>query len=194
MYFVWKPDTIRRGGVVIRGELRPFREDWYTIPCFSPDPIRHLFPQLLEFDVTGGRRGLPDHLLATGFEPCSPDLLSLIVETGVEYEAVPARLYDRRSGALLSADYQYVHLLGWLEVVDLDRSLGNVRLDGQGRLMLREIRRLVLREEITARAIGMLRPAEASQLILVHDTFKRAFESRGLWGSRFIPVEEFQTV
>lgn len=191
MYFVWQSSVMFMQGEALRAELRPFRNDWFRINTLSCDPIRHLFPDHLEFDVNIADDQLPDYLFSGNFDSCSPRLADLVRETGVEIETVPVWLWNKATGSILRKDYSYVHVMKCISAVDFERTEAEVRTSKQGRPFLRSIKRLVLRTDFLQRRIQVCRLAEAPRLVLVSQEFKSSYEQRGLWGSDFKPVDEY---
>ncbi len=192
MYYVWRAAVRTWRGHPAYADMRPFRKDWYNVIYhLSCHPFRELMPDKLEYDMYGAGGGLPDHVTSAAFEPVSPRLARLILETGVSHEQIPASIYNKRTGAIMADDYSYFHIMNCLEALDMERTEGDIDANRFGRPFLRRVRRLVLKEEILARNPSMFRVGEFEMLVLVNDDFRNAYLRQNLTGSSFVPIDEY---
>lgn len=160
----------------IQGDVPETHPHWWDgVPLTTPPPP-------LIFAVSAKGPMLDNYFTGNRFDLYSERLITLLREAGVQFETFPATLVDRKTKEPLPVVYAVFHLL------EIHPGL-NVHHATQGPP-------IVDRAELNAEKYKhhmrpFFRAQESPDLVLVHETLKLHFDTVGITGCNYIPVEEF---
>lgn len=182
MFYVFKPNiTYWRGHLIqasFQGQILDFQPSWWLDKPFNK-PIPPL-----TFTVSSAAPK-PDYLfVGTAFNLVSLRMVNLISKTNVKCEAFATEIYDRKTHELLPLEYYALHLLELFPVLDKNRSIYD---DNSS-----YIEKLVLTKSGIEVVPPLFRVKEYLSLVLISESLKSAFDSEGITGCSYIPVEEYQ--
>ena len=173
MYSVFKPLWRSWRNQVVQAKLHtplsPFHEldsgaDWWEArPLQSPLPP-------LTFAVNKRAPFLDNYRTDWSFDLYSAKLIELLRNAGILFEIFPATLIDYKTNEPLSQQYAVFHLLETHPCIDIEQS-------GHGTL--------TLSDDCLQHGRPLFRPAEAIQLVLIHQSLQTQLDAAQITGCAY---------
>jgi hypothetical protein len=150
-------------------ELDPAANWWEARPLQSPLPM-------LTFAVNKHAPFLDNYRTDWSFDLYSTRLIELLRNAGIQFETFPATLLDYKTDEPLPQRYAVFHLLEIHPCIDLEQS-------GHGTL--------ILCESCLQHKRPLFRPAEAIQLVLMHQSLHIQLNAAQITGCAYEPLSRY---
>lgn len=190
MYYIFKSQMVHWQGINLRAELPDeFRSSWrQTFDWWESVSLVGLLPSL-QFLIRGEAPLSDNYYTATQFDIYSERLIAILAQTGVRYETFPVSLIDERTRNSIPHTHRLFHLLEIDPAVDRQKSI--IQEDLTNFSSVRDVYKLVLRDDFIKQGKAITRIKEFRHLTVVHEELKHTLEAANITGCSFQPVEEF---
>lgn len=190
MYYIFKTQMVQWQGVNLQAEMQsdlPLewrrQHDWWASVS-----LKGLVPTLT-FSIHSEAPRIDNYFTGNQFSLYSERLISILHQTGVQYETFPVSIIDQETREAIEHKYRLFHLLEIDPAIDTGKSI--IEESPFSTRGATEILKLVLTDTFMRQGKALTRIKERRNLTVIHEDVKNLLDEAKITGCSFMPVEDF---